>query len=198
MMRTSERCVRGVQSMTTVSKLKALFAVQPALYTIATATRLIKRSQTARTAMIIDIMTKTKRKAPTYDEDLDGFKFTKTRKTKHDDATRILLPTSDTPIIRRNKEMRRSIVNGDRRRSSSGMRGRRASSLIDEGRSNGQCIVYATGVVLTRHSSTTFRRTFIRTLQNHFTRSDRAETDAIVVRMVRRSCQTQETCTTCE
>lgn len=52
------------------------------------------------------------------------------------DATKIALPFADTPIIRRNKEMRKGAGNGDRR-SSLGMRGRRASSLIDSGKSNG-------------------------------------------------------------
>lgn len=51
------------------------------------------------------------------------------------DATKIALPFADTPIIRRNKEMRKGAGNGDRR-SSLGMRGRRASSLIDSGKSN--------------------------------------------------------------
>lgn len=50
------------------------------------------------------------------------------------DATKITLPFADTPIIRRNKEMR------DNRRSSLGMRGRRASSLIDSGKSNGDFV----------------------------------------------------------
>jgi kinetochore protein Mis13/DSN1 len=50
------------------------------------------------------------------------------------DVTKIALPFADTPIIRRNKEMRKT--NG-RRRSSLGNRGRRASSLIDTGKSNG-------------------------------------------------------------
>ena len=50
------------------------------------------------------------------------------------DATTIALPFADTPIIRRNKEMRKTNA---ARRSSLGMRGRRASSLIDTGRSNG-------------------------------------------------------------
>jgi kinetochore protein Mis13/DSN1 len=51
------------------------------------------------------------------------------------DATKIALPFADTPIIRRNKEMRKGVDNG--RRSSLGNRGRRASSLIDSGKSNG-------------------------------------------------------------
>ena len=50
------------------------------------------------------------------------------------DATKIALPFADTPIIRRNKEMRKTNAT---RRSSLGMRGRRASSLIDTGKSNG-------------------------------------------------------------
>ncbi|OTA00060.1 hypothetical protein A9Z42_0035740 [Trichoderma parareesei] len=46
--------------------------------------------------------------------------------------TKIALPMSDTPIINRNKEMRKKGANGSRR-SSLGSRGRRASSLIESG-----------------------------------------------------------------
>ncbi|KAF1823753.1 uncharacterized protein K489DRAFT_379747 [Dissoconium aciculare CBS 342.82] len=46
---------------------------------------------------------------------------------------RIMLPFADTPIIRKNRAMRKASAE-NHRRSSSGMRGRRASSLIDEGR----------------------------------------------------------------
>ena len=53
------------------------------------------------------------------------------------DATKIALPFADTPVIRRNKEMRKGVENGYRR-SSLGNRGRRASSLIDGGKSNGK------------------------------------------------------------
>lgn len=49
-------------------------------------------------------------------------------------GTIISLPFSDTPIINRNKEMRKKGGNGVRR-SSLGLRGRRASSLIDSGHS---------------------------------------------------------------
>lgn len=56
------------------------------------------------------------------------------------DATKIALPFADTPIIRRNKEMRKTNAI---RRSSLGMRGRRASSLIDTGKSNGSVIIGA-------------------------------------------------------
>jgi kinetochore protein Mis13/DSN1 len=53
-------------------------------------------------------------------------------------ATKIALPFADTPVIRRNKEMRQGKAGkGGERRSSLGMRGRRASSLIDSGNSNG-------------------------------------------------------------
>jgi kinetochore protein Mis13/DSN1 len=51
-----------------------------------------------------------------------------------DQGRKIALPFSDTPIINRNKEMRKAgAQNG--RRSSLGMRGRRASSLIENGHS---------------------------------------------------------------
>ncbi|KAB8346031.1 hypothetical protein FH972_023083 [Carpinus fangiana] len=49
--------------------------------------------------------------------------------------TKIALPFADTPIINRNRELR-DISNSSRRRSSSGMRGRRASSLMDSGTSS--------------------------------------------------------------
>lgn len=49
----------------------------------------------------------------------------------------IALPFADTPVMRRNKEMRKNSAEGHRR-SSAGMRGKRASSLIDEGRGHGK------------------------------------------------------------
>lgn len=52
-------------------------------------------------------------------------------------AQRIMLPFADTPVITRNKEMRKGGKDGHRR-SSTGLRGRRASSLIDSGMSNGE------------------------------------------------------------
>ncbi|KAL8694780.1 MAG: hypothetical protein Q9218_000626 [Villophora microphyllina] len=56
------------------------------------------------------------------------------------DPIKVSLPFADTPIIRRNKEMRKGAENGSRR-SSLGMRGRRASSLIDSGKSDGkECV----------------------------------------------------------
>ena len=59
--------------------------------------------------------------------------------TKNHDggATKIMLPFADTPVITRNKEMRKGSKDGHRR-SSTGMRGRRASSLMDSGLSNGK------------------------------------------------------------
>lgn len=53
------------------------------------------------------------------------------------EGTKIALPFSDTPIIKRNKEMRKGGGGAGNRRSSTGLRGRRASSLIDSGTSNG-------------------------------------------------------------
>jgi len=50
------------------------------------------------------------------------------------DATKIALPFADTPRIQRNKDMRKTNA---ARRSSLGLRGRKASSLIDTGRSTG-------------------------------------------------------------
>ena len=54
-------------------------------------------------------------------------------------ATKIALPFADTPVIRRNKAMREGKTGGKgERRSSLGLRGRRASSLIESGNSNGE------------------------------------------------------------
>ncbi|KAL1998462.1 hypothetical protein VTN02DRAFT_6129 [Thermoascus thermophilus] len=51
-------------------------------------------------------------------------------------TSKIALPVADTPVIRRNKEMRSEKAGKGQRRSSLGMRGRRASSLIESGASN--------------------------------------------------------------
>ena len=53
-------------------------------------------------------------------------------------ATRIALPVADTPVIKRNKAMREGKSGKGERRSSLGNRGRRASSLIESGTSNGE------------------------------------------------------------
>lgn len=53
-------------------------------------------------------------------------------------ATKISLPFADTPVIRRNKAMRENKGGKGERRSSLSLRGRRASSLIESGSSNGK------------------------------------------------------------
>jgi len=53
-------------------------------------------------------------------------------------STKISLPFADTPVISRNKAMREGKSGKGERRSSLGLRGRRASSLIDSGTSNGK------------------------------------------------------------
>lgn len=53
-------------------------------------------------------------------------------------VTKVALPVADTPVIQRNKELRGGKGEKGRRRSSLNMRGRRASSLIDSGASNGR------------------------------------------------------------
>lgn len=54
-------------------------------------------------------------------------------------TSKIALPMADTPVIQRNKEIREGKSGkAPKRRSSLGMRGRRASSLIDSGVSNGE------------------------------------------------------------
>lgn len=65
-----------------------------------------------------------------------------TRVNVEDDAsaTKIALPFADTPVIRKNKAMRERKSGKSERRSSLGLRGRRASSLIDTGTSNGEHI----------------------------------------------------------
>ncbi|KIW42561.1 uncharacterized protein PV06_06100 [Exophiala oligosperma] len=60
------------------------------------------------------------------------------RSAPHEDhsATKISLPFADTPVIKRNKAMREGKSGKGERRSSLGLRGRRASSLIESGNSN--------------------------------------------------------------
>ncbi|CAN9237761.1 unnamed protein product [Alternaria alternata] len=57
-------------------------------------------------------------------------------KKRDPNAQKIMLPFADTPVITRNKEMRKGGNKDRSRRSSTGLRGRRASSLIDSGQSN--------------------------------------------------------------
>jgi kinetochore protein Mis13/DSN1 len=56
--------------------------------------------------------------------------------TDDHNGTKISLPFADTPVIRRNKAMREGKTGKGERRSSLGLRGRRASSLIETGNSN--------------------------------------------------------------
>lgn len=53
-------------------------------------------------------------------------------------GTKVALPTADTPVIQRNKELRGGKGDKKGRRSSLSRRGRRASDLIDSGTSNGR------------------------------------------------------------
>jgi kinetochore protein Mis13/DSN1 len=74
---------------------------------------------------------------------------TQTIPTQPDDhsSTRIALPLADTPVIKRNKAMREGKSGKGERRSSLGSRGRRASSLIESGGSNGKSVAVADGSV---------------------------------------------------
>lgn len=72
-------------------------------------------------------------------------------------ATKIALPFADTPVISRNKAMREGKSGKSERRSSLGLRGRRASSLIDSGTSNGKLgnLIPLSLLMLTNPSSST-------------------------------------------
>jgi kinetochore protein Mis13/DSN1 len=119
--------------------------------------------------------------------------------TKARDRTvqKITLPFADTPVITRNKEMRKGSKDSHRR-SSTGLRGRRASSLIDGGMSNGESIqptvhdlcTVSQGVLrdpmLTCRSVTALRSRGARLLQVHRTEPTRTaanETTPHVVRL---------------
>lgn len=84
-------------------------------------------------------------------------------------ATKIALPFADTPVISRNKAMREGKSGKTERRSSLGLRGRRASSLIDSGTSNGKLDKYITFGTkrLTDYSSSSCRGRISRLLQAH-------------------------------
>lgn len=74
--------------------------------------------------------------APVDDDDrmdiIGGTPVQPPTSTDEEDVRRVALPMSDTPVINRNKEMRKK-AGGGNRRSSLGSRGRRASSLIEMG-----------------------------------------------------------------
>ncbi|KAK9477685.1 Mis12-Mtw1 protein family-domain-containing protein [Lipomyces japonicus] len=73
----------------------------------------------------------TKKKTFTFDDDTEPLEANNTRipdVSKEDSQTTVVsLPLTDTPIIRRNQQLRQQAPNG--RRSSLGLRGKRASSL---------------------------------------------------------------------
>ena len=87
--------------------------------------------------------------------------------TQEHAPTKIALPFADTPVISRNKAMRQDRASKGERRSSLGLRGRRASSLIDSGTSNGEQRYSRTMSNLTLSSSATYRNTARRVLQTH-------------------------------
>jgi kinetochore protein Mis13/DSN1 len=62
------------------------------------------------------------------------------KKRNANDGMKIALPFADTPVIKRNKEMRAQSrrTSSQNRRSSTALRGRRASSLMESGNSNGR------------------------------------------------------------
>ena len=107
-----------------------------------------------------------------------------------EDPQKIALPFSDTPVIKRNKEFRRQASQGHRR-SSTGLRGRRASTLIESG-SDGERLHHSNSIVvtgrrgLTIHSITTPRRASCRVLQTYRGRRVvRASTDEAAAGLVR-------------
>ena len=57
------------------------------------------------------------------------------RRAKKEGVAKVVIPLSDTPIIQRNRQFRKEATGegSNGRRSSLGLRGRRASSLIDNG-----------------------------------------------------------------
>lgn len=121
---------------------------------------------------------------------------------KKRDGTKIMLPFADTPVITRNKEMRKGNKDGHRR-SSTGLRGRRASSLIDSGMSNGEfCMkrrptksfgqVALNFPLLTVSSFTAFRSRSSRFLQIYRTKSPRTAADEAASDMVRFKSITRE------
>ena len=77
-------------------------------------------------------------KQPKHSEQPEELKKPQRTPAPPDDhnGTKISLPFADTPVIRRNKAMREGKSDKGERRSSLGLRGRRASSLIETGNSN--------------------------------------------------------------
>jgi kinetochore protein Mis13/DSN1 len=66
-------------------------------------------------------------------EDVSMGNSTESRMISSAETLKVLLPTSDTPINRKNQKYRAAGGAGGRRRSSLGLRGRRSSSMMQEG-----------------------------------------------------------------
>ena len=111
-------------------------------------------------------------------------------------TAKITLPMADTPVMQRNKDMRTAAKSEKgNRRSSLGMRGRRASSLIDSGASNGEKpLQYLKGMALTiSRSAATQGGQHDGILQTHRQRFTRTTTDATAVDLVCYSSNWRET-----
>lgn len=102
--------------------------------------RLAKKDDSARKASVKASRKKQSAPAPVEEDgEMQGTPENAPDRTLERDpnATKIALPFSDTPINNRNKEFRKKggAGGGGGRRSSMSMRGRRASSLIENGHS---------------------------------------------------------------
>ncbi|KAE8143120.1 Mis12-Mtw1 protein family-domain-containing protein [Aspergillus pseudotamarii] len=104
---------------------------QPA--SITRTTRTTCRQDNGETAPV-EKKRKKGRPSKSHDDQRNGFVSPEPQQAG---TSKITLPMADTPVIQRNKELRGAAKSGKgNRRSSLGMRGRRASSLIDSGASN--------------------------------------------------------------
>ncbi|KAE8419929.1 Mis12-Mtw1 protein family-domain-containing protein [Aspergillus pseudocaelatus] len=96
-------------------------------------TRTTRRQDNGETAPV-EKKRKKGRPSKSHDDQRNGFVSPEPQQAG---TSKITLPMADTPVIQRNKELRGAAKSGKgNRRSSLGMRGRRASSLIDSGASN--------------------------------------------------------------
>ncbi|KAE8366142.1 Mis12-Mtw1 protein family-domain-containing protein [Aspergillus caelatus] len=96
-------------------------------------TRTTRRQDNGETAPV-EKKRKKGRPSKSHDDQQNGFVSPEPQQAG---TSKITLPMADTPVIQRNKELRGAAKSGKgNRRSSLGMRGRRASSLIDSGASN--------------------------------------------------------------
>ncbi|QMW43197.1 hypothetical protein G4B11_006567 [Aspergillus flavus] len=96
-------------------------------------TRTTRRQDNGETAPV-EKKRRKGRPSKSHDDQRNGFVSPEPQQAG---TSKITLPMADTPVIQRNKELRGAAKSGKgNRRSSLGMRGRRASSLIDSGASN--------------------------------------------------------------